>query len=538
MIPQEKYYLKVGRADDLKNPVERRIYRAFEILPGLLAWGTLFLVIFFSWLKPVWIALFIIIFDFYWFVRAIHFSFHLVMSYIKMRKHLKENWLNKLENLKNKTRLGQSQNWQGIYHLVILPMVKEGFEVVNSTFEALLKSDYPKDKMIVVLATEERAGQTAEEVAKEIEKKFSDKFYKFLITRHPQDIVGETVGKGSNETWAGKEAKEKIIDPLGIPYENIIVSCFDIDTQVYPKYFSCLTYHYLTCSNPTRSSFQPIPLYNNNIWQAPIFSRIVATCNVFWQMMQQERPEKLVTYSSHSMSFKALVEMDFWQTNVVSEDAGIFWKSYLFYDGDYQIVPLFYPVSMDACLADNLFKTAVGQYKQQRRWAWGAEGIPYLFFGFLKNSLSQGPKISLIKKIRYTFLLLGGFWAWAVTALIILFLGWLPLTLGGQEFNTTILSYNLPQLTSRIMTLAMIGLFVSAIISTLLLPSKPAYFKKRRWLFMVLQWILLPVTLVIFGTFPALDAQTRLMLGKYMGFWWTEKKRGKVTQSEFYFEKP
>src|SRR3989344_5103031 len=100
MIPQEKYYLKVGRASDLKNPVERRIYRAFEILPGALAWGTLFLVIFFSWLKPVWIALFIIVFDFYWFIRALHFSFHLVMSYLKMRKLLKENWLDKLENLK------------------------------------------------------------------------------------------------------------------------------------------------------------------------------------------------------------------------------------------------------------------------------------------------------------------------------------------------------------------------------------------------------------------------------------------------------
>ncbi|OGZ37335.1 MAG: hypothetical protein A3I88_01695 [Candidatus Portnoybacteria bacterium RIFCSPLOWO2_12_FULL_39_9] len=550
MLPKEKYYIKVGKAADLKSPRERLLYRAFEILPGALAWGTLLAVFFLSWLWPIWLALFIIIFDFYWFIRALHFSFHLVMSYLKTRKHLKIDWLREIANLNQGQPLEgnpQMTALEDIYHLVILPMYKEGLEIANGSFEALVKSDYPKEKMIVVLATEERAGQVAQKTAQAIEKKFGHKFYRFLITCHPQNIVGEIAGKGSNETWAGRQIREKIIDPLKIPYENIIVSCLDIDTQVYPKYFSCLTYHYLTCSNPTRSSFQPIPLYNNNIWQAPIFSRIVATCNVFWQMMQQERPEKLVTYSSHAMSFKALVEMDFWQTNVVSEDAGIFWKAYLFYDGQYQIIPLFYPVSMDACLAESLWRTAINQYKQQRRWAWGVEGIPYLLFGFFKNIFSAGPKIPWTKKFRYSILLLGGFWAWAVTAFIILFLGWLPLILGGQKFNTTILSYNLPQLTSRIMTLAMIGILISAIVSSLLLPPRPAqfgfrrslprtfrglrfaqklfYHRKVRGLFMFLQWVLLPATLIIFGAIPAIDAQTRLMLGKYMGFWVTEKKR-------------
>jgi hypothetical protein len=237
-------------------------------------------------------------------------------------------------------------------------------------------------------------------------------------------------------------------------------------------------------------------------------------------MMQQQRSEKITTYSSHSMPFQALVEMNFWQSNVVSEDAGIFWKSFLFYDGDYQIVPIHYPLSMDSCLAKTSWQTVVNQYKQQRRWAWGAEGIPYLLFGFLKNK-----KVSFKKKFRYSFLLIESFWAWGTNALLILCLGWLPLLLGGSEFNATYLSYNLPQITRDLMTIALIGLATCVVVSTLLLKLGPFPLTRRKTLFMVVQWLFLPFSLIIFGTIPAIDAQTRLILGKYMGFFPTEKFR-------------
>ncbi|MCD6283640.1 hypothetical protein J7J12_00055, partial [bacterium] len=201
-----KYYLNTGKAPDLKSPKERIIYRCLEILPGFLSWTTLILVLVFSHLKPVWVAVFIIIFDFYWFLRAIHFSIHLIFTYRKMKKNLQADWMGKLKQLKA----------PDIYHLIIFPMYKEPYEVVKGSFNALLKSDYPKEKMIVVLATEERAGKYAQEISEKIKKEFGDKFLRFLVTVHPKDIVGEIAGKGSNETWAGKKAK-KIIDELKIP---------------------------------------------------------------------------------------------------------------------------------------------------------------------------------------------------------------------------------------------------------------------------------------------------------------------------------
>jgi hypothetical protein len=47
----------------------------------------------------------------------------------------------------------------------------------------------------------------------------------------------------------------------------------------------------------------------------------------------------------------------------------------------------------------------------------------------------------------------------------------------------------------------------------------------KRISYLVLQWVLVPFTIVIFGAIPGLDAQTRLMFGRYMGFWSTPKHR-------------
>ncbi len=517
---QEKWYLNIGNAKDelLKSPRERAVYRFLEMLPGILAWGTLLFVTLMSWLAPVFIAFFIIAFDIYWLLKTVFLSLHMRATYGKMRKYMKIDWLEKLNQLTINNKQLTIKSWEEIYHLVILPFYKEPFEVLDGTVGAILNANYPKDKMIIILGAEQRAGEEAENIANRIKEKYANKFFKFLVTFHSANVVGELAGKGSNASFAARQAKDEIIDTLGLVHENIIVSNLDIDTRVFPDYFARLTYCFLTCEKPYQTSFQPIPVFNNNIWEANAFSRVVATSGTFWHMMQQERPERLATFSSHSMSFKALVQMGFWNTKNVSEDSRIFWKSLLFYDGDYQVVPLFYPVSMDANLAPSFLQTCVNIYRQQRRWGWGSENIPYLIFGFFKNK-----KISLAKKIFWTFNHLEGFWSWATNALILFLLGWLPLFLGGQAFNLTVLSYNLPQITRSIMTLAMVGLVSSAIISTLLLPPRPKKYGQHKHLAMVFQWLLLPLTILTFGALPGLDAQTRLMLGKYMGFWVTPK---------------
>lgn len=501
--------LHIGRASELEGS-DRALYRFFEMLPGFLSWGTIILAIVLSKWVPVWAAIFIIIFDLYWLLKTIYLSAHLRRNWKRIKHNLDVDWQEQLRNF----------NYGHIKHLIILPFYKESFEVVDKTMQALQSSHYDNSHFLIVLGTEARAGEGPAHTAEQIRQKYQDTFGAFIVTSHPADVPGEMAGKGSNIAFAAEEARKRILDAQHIPYENVIVSAFDIDTVAYPHYFGCVTWHFLTAENPHMVSYQPVPLFNNNIWDAPALSRVVATSGTFWQMIQQERPERLATFSSHSLSFKTLYELGYWQKNMVSEDSRIFWNAFIASGGKYEVVPIGYPVSMDANLDETFFKTMVNVYKQQRRWGWGVENVPYILFNMVKSKT-----IPLRKKINMAFIQLEGFWSLATNPLLIFMLGWLPLALGGNEFRSTILSYNLPIVTRNMMILAMSGLVFSAIISLTFLPERPKNRRYHAYFYMLLQWIFIPITMTVFGAFPGLDAQTRLMFGKYMGFWVTPKHR-------------
>jgi hypothetical protein len=390
----------------------------------------------------------------------------------------------------------------------------------------LARANYPKEKFIVLLATEERAGTKARETGERIQKEYGEKFFKFLLTSHPADLPGEIPGKGSNEAWAGARAKEAIIDPLGIAYDRILVSVFDVDTQVYPEYFGRLTYVFRTTKDPLRAIYQPIPLFTNNVYEAPMLARVVSFSCTFWQMMQQSRPERLTSFSSQSIPFQTLVDIGFWQRDIVSEDSRIFWQGYFRYHGEFRVEPLFFPVRMDAPVAPTFWGAMKNIYRQQRRWAWGAENVPYLLDGFAKDAAGE-KKIPKRKRWYWTFNAIEGYHSWATNSLLIFALGWLPIFFGGHHFNTSLLSYNLPHITRFIISLSMIGVASSAILAVLLLPPREGGHGAMDYVVYVLQWLLMPLTLIAFGAIPGIEAQTRLALGgKYrLGFWVTPKSR-------------
>ncbi|MBT4277914.1 glycosyltransferase family 2 protein [Candidatus Falkowbacteria bacterium] len=489
---------------------KKQKHRILEIIPGALVWSTLIGLVLLAVFKTIWAIYFVIIFDVYWLTKILYMIIHMMFSWLKYRKHEKINWLEKLKQEKQ-------EEWGSIYHLLVLPTFQEPYEVLRETFSNLIKINYPLEKLIVVLAGEERDEENFKNYAWKIKQEFGDKFLKLLITVHPKDIPGDLPGKGSNAHFAGKKAKE-FIDEQNISYDQVIVSNFDVDTCPHREYFSYLTYIFLNHPNRLRASYQPIATYNNNIWDSPALIRVVHNSTTFWLFSDLARPERLFTFSSHSMSFKALVELGFWQRDIVTEDSRICLQGMVHYNGDYEVVPMFIPVSMNTAYQGNFWESMKNQYKQIRRWAYGVENFPYMMWNMWGNK-----KIKPFKKARYIWNQLEGTYSWATAPLVIFIMGWLPLYVANDGVKSTVLAQNAPIALRYLMNFAMIGLAFSAFLSVMTLPSRPKGKGSHRYLTMVLQWLLFPYCMIIFGSIPAIDAQTRLMLGKYLGFNVTKK---------------
>ncbi len=532
---------------------ELKRQRLFEILPGAASWFFLLGLVVLSKFAPLIASIFIMAFLLAWVMKLFYLTIFLIISYARLSTEKNTNWFSRLQGMtrleeyfQELEKIKQPRDWakklsfnrhlkrmrnildsgekipaySEIYHLIIVPVASESQEVIEADIASLARNKDFVKQMFVVLALEARAKDEIKAAAHSVVKNFQNVFFNFTVIEHPDCVEGEARVKGANSTFAARDAT-RFFEEKKISFENIIVSCFDSDTIVGEDYFACLTYSFLTCPNRLRASFQPIPVFHNNIWEVPGFARVIETGSSFFQLIETTDPERLVTFSSHSMSFKALVDVGFWPIDMISDDSAIFWKSYLHYDGEYQVVPLPTTISMDVVDAGVWWKTVISLYKQKRRWAWGVENFPITMRGFLRN-----PKISFYNKFRHALKMFDGHVTWAVIPFFLMFIGWVPAMTSGGDFANTVLYYNAGRFTQIIFGLSTFALAGTILMSILLLPRKKKRFSLFWTLIHGLEWFLVPFILVFLSAMPALDAQTRLMLGKRMEFWVSDKRRG------------
>ncbi len=494
-----------------------RYYRLLEMIPATLVWGTFIGALALSIYAPLWAIYIIILFDLYWLIKAVYWLTFLFNSYRHYRRDTRIDWQAKLKE--ENPLSADNTRWPDLYHLIFIPTYQEPFAVLETTVAALAASRYPAGRFMVALGIEEKDQANGLAIADKLRAKYGHKFFRFWVTIHPAGLPGEQPGKGSNDVWAAKAAQREI-DKLGLPYERIIVSAFDADTIAHPQYFSHLTYKFLTHPRPHRTSYQPVALFNNNVWQSNAITRTISNGTTFWLLTDLSRPERLFTFSSHSMSWKTLVEIGFWEPDLVTEDSRIFLQCFLHFNGDYTVTPMYVPVSMDTVETGSFIGSLKALYRQQRRWAWGIEHFPYMVWHFRQNK-----KIPFLKKFKYFFNITEGMYSWATAPILITLLGRAPLYFADRSLQTSVIAQNAPLVLDWLLTSAMIGLFATAILSVIFLPPCPPGHGRHKYLYMLLQWLLFPFNMVLFGSVPAIEAQTRLAIGKYLGFSVTKKVR-------------
>lgn len=536
---------------DLEIPLGKRtrFYRFFEMLPGMLSYTLIALPVVLSFINPLYGAVFVIIFIITWFVKTIGMSYRTIQGYNTLQRAQKINWRARLKDLQDPAAALKHREYEDtwrsevhqhnleqlettvharrpsdIYNAVIIATYNESRDILEPTIQAVLDGDYDASRIIMTIAYEARGGIDIEQTVMALQDEYRDKFSEFYIIKHPADMPDEVVGKGGNITFAGKflatKLEEKSIDP-----ENVLVTTLDSDNRPHKSYFSYASYEFIVHPDPRHVAFQPLALFMNNIWDVPAPMRVLATGNSFWSLLNSLRPHMLRNFAAHSQSMAALIDMDFWSVRTIVEDGHQFWRSYFRYDGHYSVVPIYLPIYQDAVLSETYRKTLKAQFVQLRRWAYGASDVAYV----AQHVFTKNRTVPLSNGLAKFFRLLDGHVSWASAPLILLFGAWGPLFIN-SESTRSLVAHQLPTIASGLQQMATIGLFITIFLAMRMLPPRPERYKRRRSVGMVLQWVLMPITSIVYGSAAAFNSQTRLLFGWYLDrFDFTEKA---VVQSD------
>lgn len=496
-------------------------WRTLEILPGVLTWTALLGTVLLSYSHPVLVAVFVICFDLNWLFRSIRMTSNTIRTYQYIKRDLKIDWRERLHTISAKNEPDKEIVLNTIkpdqlYHVIILVHYKEPLELLIGSIESYAQSRTNKEHLWLVIASEARAGEEIHDIYQQIKERFKDDFGKIFQTIHPADIEGEIKCKSANATWAAKELK-KTLDNNQIGYDEVVVHNFDADTKVFPNYFDYIAYRYLMTPLGQPTSFQPVHIYANNIWDVPALMRIIAQSSTLIFMHNMLREQRFHHFSSRSDTFQTIVDINYWTVNAIPEDSRQYYDSYFHYHGQLVVMPIYVPLRMDAVYADGYWPTVQNQYYQLRRWAWGISDLPYVVSLAIKDHT-----ISWYKKLSKILQLLESHFSWATAAIFITIIGWLP-RIFNTDFTNTVFGYNFPAVTRTILGLALVGLITGIVISFLLLPPRPIHRHKWYYINFIWQWVLAPVASIFLSSFAAIDAQTRLMIGRRLDYQVTEK---------------
>lgn len=525
---------------DLEIPLKKRSrwYRFFEMVPALVSWGSIILLVVLSLWNPLLAGIYILLIIVTLLIKATGIAYHTLKGSRTIGRAQKVDWHSRLMDLTDPVaafvrvqksslkELGMASHAENlrlmsaapdayplpseVNHAVIVATYNESYDVLQPTIESVVNGTFDAKQIILVIAYEERGGPATEGTVKQLRDEYAHRFKAFEIVKHPKNLPDEVVGKGANITYAG-QFLAGWLKKNKIEYRNVIVTTLDSDNRPHKTYFDYVAYEFIVHDDRKHLAFQPVSLFLNNIWDVPAPMRVVATGNSFWNIISSMRPHTLRNFASHSQPMEALVEMDFWSKRTIVEDGHQYWRSWFYFGGKYEVIPIYVPIYQDAVLSDTYVKTLKAQFVQLRRWAYGASDVPFV----ATRVFTRNRNVPFFAGVSRLIRLLDGHVTLASVSIIVTFGGWVPLFLN-SEASRSVAANQLPEVLSILQRIAMIGLLITVFLSFKMLPPRPARYKRHRSIGMLLQWVLMPVTAIGYSSFSAFYSQTRLLFGRYL----------------------
>ena len=543
----------------------RLLQRLLEMVPGFVSWAIIVGPIWLSFNYPSLVAYFVLSFDFYWLCRALWFAGAVIVAFRKIRRVQAQDWWARLRTLEDPVgrrelvlrqlagMAGPAASALGIaaglgprrggdrraheaelqeldalmalpeappdqreyVHLALIPTYTEPLHKLRETVRALARAEWPKERKICAIITRETDTDGIENVGI-LREEFGSEFADFIHILDPLE-PGIVVGKSSAMAWGGRYLYRLLVRERGMDPRRIIVTDLDADYRVHPQYFSYLTWMHLTDPNRETQLYQPVPYLHNNIWEAPLMVRLFAAVLTQLQMWRSVLPEKLQSFGSYSTTLHLVHEVGYWATDAIPEDSRFYWKSYFTYGDKFRAVPLFIPIYGDAVRAKTYWRSMASQYLQARRWAWGVTDIPFVIQNALRHT-----EIPIWSRIWRILNLFGEHINWAIAPFVIMFGATIPLLLN-PAFAQTTLGQNLQLYATVMLSIGLVGLFVLIWVEHSIVPPRPPHWGPWVRFVSYVQWLGLPFVGVFFSNLPALDAQTRMLTGRYLEYRVTEK---------------
>ncbi len=395
-----------------------------------------------------------------------------------------------------------------VHHVVLIPTYKEPITILARTLHALAVQENARHQLTVVLALEESEKDGAAK-ARRLQSQFEGQFAHFLVTFHPTGLPNEVAGKGSNENWAARRAKEELVDRLGMPIENMTLTSCDADSVFNPYYFATLARLFAADPQRHRRFWQSPIRFDNNTWQLTAPLRLLAFFMNATLGSELADPLTLdLPLSTYSLSFKLANEAGYWDGSVISEDWHMFLRCLFATSGKVSLRPIFLPTSADSAMGDTPRQSIMNTYRQRLRHAWGAQDI-----GYILQQWRRSPQTPFAVKLLYLSKVVHDHVILTTAGLVVGAVSFLLLALHGAS------SIAQPGPLRALVSVATVGNIVVGVGMVAMTLSEHMLCRRRSpgWrpaalLGDICMWPLLPaITLGIAGM-PVLHAQAKLLL--------------------------